>query len=117
MTNKEKLKSRIKENPASIDQFSYHPDARVRKNSDAGLPWAPVGAIDSAVKVGANTPVRVYNGNAAVQFVIFGDASVAAPTGAADGIPVKAGESVVFNSGLNAYVRGSVATLFAYTAE
>jgi hypothetical protein len=88
-----------------------------RKTGDAGLAWTPIGDVGTAVKVGYRTPVRLYNSTGAVIFVSFGLYGMAAPSTAANGMPVLAGSMIVYNSGYNNYVRSSGAGLFGYTGD
>lgn len=103
--------------PAKIGISSYDSRAQVQKNSDAGLSWKPLGSISTAVRVGAHTPVMIFNNSGAISFVAFGDASLASPTNPSNGLPVSDYERVVFNSGENEYIRSNSALVFVYTSD
>jgi hypothetical protein len=103
--------------PAKIQQKGFNDQAQVMKNSDGGLSWKPLGAAGTRIRVGQATPIMLYNSTATDAFVKFGDNTVTAPAGAADGIPVLASSTVVHNSGEHSYVIASAGTVFAYTAD
>jgi hypothetical protein len=87
------------------------------KTSDAGLDCSPIGALGSAVRVGAGASVRCYNNSNAVVWVKFGAQGVAAPTGYADGLPIPINSMVVYNSGASEWIISNAATTFGYTSS
>jgi hypothetical protein len=101
--------------PGTAQSRMFDPLAYVNRVSNAGLSWSPLGAAGSAVLVGAITPVMVFSATAA--FVAFGNDSVAAPTSAANGLPVPANTPVFYNSGPNTHVIGSASSVFIYSAD
>jgi len=103
--------------PAKINQLEFSSDSCSRRTSDVGLALAPIGAIGSRKRVGVSSTVMVYNSGNSVAFVRFGDSSVAAAAGAADGIPVLSGEKCILNSGTAEYVIASSASVFAYSSS
>ena len=103
--------------PGKISQKSFSIQAEVQKNSESGLSWKPLGAASAAVRVGAKTPVMCFNSAGAVAFVAFGDQTIAAPTTGANGMPVLANSSSVYNSGDSEWIRASAGTVFVYTAD
>ena len=103
--------------PGTISQNTYDGDAKAQRNSESGLSWTPVGAINAAVRVGKSTSIMIYNSAGAVGFVKFGAQAVVAPTTAANGIPILPNSIMIISSGQSDWIIGSAATLFAYSAE
>jgi hypothetical protein len=109
--------------PVGHDQYArqtYSADACSVRQGDAGLYWKPMAAnISTAQKLpDIHCSCRIYNSDAAVQYVAFGaDETIAAPTSSLNGIPVLPGTIVVLSSGPNRWIRGSAATLFCHTAQ
>ena len=89
-------------------------DVRV---GESGMDLKPIGAIDSAKRVGEGTSVLVYNAGGSTAFGKFGVQTVTAPTGPSDGIPILASEKFMCNSGPDAWIIGNSASLYAYTAD
>lgn len=104
-------------NQGTVIQAIFADAAAVLRVAQAGLDWHPLGSITSAVRCGSNTPVMVYNSTGGVLYVAFGAQAMSAPTTAANGIPIAGGEKFVLSSGVNAWVMGSGAGLFAYNAD
>lgn len=103
--------------PGRIGQKSFSLIAEVQKNSDAGLSWTPLGEASAAIRVGKKTPIMLFNSTGVIGYVAFGDSAMAAPTAPANGIPVLPNSIIILNSGENEFVRASVNTIFAYTAD
>lgn len=101
----------------SIMQAIFADLAGVIKTADGGMNWVPKGAATAAVRVGENAPVMLFNSTGGVLFVAFGDQTMGAPADATNGLPVLAGETVVYNSGDKAWVRASAAGIFAYVGD
>lgn len=104
-------------NLGSIHQNTYSDDAKVLRVAETGHNLAPKGAIATAVKVGDGQPVMVFNSDTNPHYVKFGDESVAAPSGPANGIPIPAGQFLVLNSGANMWIRSDSATVYAYSGD
>jgi hypothetical protein len=104
-------------NLGTMQQAVFADAAAVIRVAESGLDWHPLGSITTAVLCQPNTPVLIYNSTGTVLFVAFGSQTVAAPTSAANGLPVPANSTVVYNSGVNSWVIGSAAGLFAYNAD
>jgi hypothetical protein len=104
-------------NLGTMQQAAFADAAAVIRVAESGLDWNPLGDIATAKLCGPNTPVLIYNSTGAAVFVAFGPQAVAAPTTAANGIPVVAGAVFVLNSGVNSWVRSSVCGVFAYNAD
>lgn len=103
--------------PAKIAQQTFSAEAKVQRNSEAGLSWTAVGALDAAKQVGTNVSVLVYNSDTAVHYVKFGASNVTAPTNATNGIPVPPGLTAVYSSGPNTHVISDSALVFGYKAS
>lgn len=103
--------------PPQIFQSIFGDKASVVRIAEAGLDWTPKGAANNAVRVDKGTPVLCYNGGAGVAFVAFGAQGMSAPSTAANGIPVLAGQTFVLNSGDSEWVRASSASLFVYVGD
>jgi hypothetical protein len=101
----------------SIFQAIFADLAGIMKTSDGGLDWVIKGSATTAVRVGENATVMLYNSTGGTLFVAFGAQAMAAPTAATDGLPVLAGETRVYNSGSNPWVRASAAGVFAYVGD
>jgi len=103
--------------PGKRAQLQFADLACVQRQSESGLDLMPIGPLATAVRVGEGTPVLVYNGGASVAFVSFGDGTVASPSSPANGVPIAPGEKYMLNSGPNAWVRASSASVFGYTGD
>lgn len=101
----------------TMQQGVFADAATVIRVAQAGLDWNPLGDCSTAKQCQPNTPVMIYNSTGATVFVAFGAQAMGAPTTAANGIPVLAGEKFVANSGVNSWVRASAALVFAYNAD
>lgn len=113
------MAKRIKKitNPQQIFQSVYGDSSSVIRMAEGGLDWTPKGAAGTAVRVDKGTPILCYNGGAGVAFVAFGAQGMSAPSSAANGIPVLAGQTFILNSGDNEWVRASSASLFVYVGD
>ena len=100
-----------------MQQAAFADLAAVVRVAQAGLDWNPLGDVATAVLCQPNTPVMLFNSTGATIYVAFGGKTMAAPTSAANGIPIAAGEKFVCSSGANSFVRASAAGLFAYNAD
>lgn len=99
-------------------QLMFADEASVSRTGDAGMDWKPIGALVPAQNVGTGCPVLVYNSGASVAFVACGKTeTVTAPTSAANGVPVLAGQTLVLNSGENSWIISSSASVFGYTGD
>jgi hypothetical protein len=110
-------KSRIV-NPSEIGQNVYSDKAASQRNSDVGLCLAPLGQVSATKRIASDerkafAAVVFYNNTAAPIYVAFGDKDLVAPTTAANGFPILAGEKAVLNSGSSTHVAAS-APIFAY---
>lgn len=103
--------------PAKIFQLIFDNLSESIKVAPIGFNYKPVGSIATAVKVGFNTPVMIYNPTNAVAFVAFGDSNVAAPASAATGIPVLPNEKAILSSGPSTQFVIASAALFAYIPQ
>ena len=103
--------------PGKRDQLLFAGDACTQRNTDAGLDLKPIGQINTAKKVGQSCPVIVFNSGAAVAYIAFGDSSVSAPTGPANGIPVLPNEKFVVNSGKHTHIISNSANAYGYTGD
>jgi hypothetical protein len=101
----------------TIIQSVFADIASVIRVAESGLDMAIVGQITAAQRVGPNTTVWFFNSTGGTLYVAFGAAAMAAPTGAADGFPILAGERFALNSGSNSFARASAAGVFAYTGD
>jgi len=101
----------------TILQSIFADFAGVIKTAESGLNLTPIGALDSAKRIGKNTPILVYNNDTSDHFVTFGADGVSAPSDATDGIPVLAGETMMLNSGDNAWVISDSASVFGYPGD
>ena len=89
----------------TIWQAAFEDDSNGIRTVEAGQVLTPAGSIAAAVRVGTEATVMFYNSTAGVLYVKFGATSgVTAPTGAADGLPVLAGQIAWYNAGANPYV-------------
>lgn len=72
------------------------------------------GEASSAIKIGPGKQLRIWNSDTAVHYVVFGDASVGAPTGATDGIPIPPESYILLGTGEDTHVIADSATVFVY---
>jgi hypothetical protein len=100
-----------------IQQNTYSDTAKAQRDAESGLAWNIKGECSSAKKVGANRSVMLFNNSGAVVFAKFGDSSVSAPTGGANGLCIPPNDYIIVSSGENEYVRSNVNTTFVYTAQ
>ena len=77
----------------------------------------PIGAISAIQKTEQGKTIALFNSDTAIHWVKFGDASVAAPTGFADGLPVPPGQYSFFSVGRNCGFRSDSALVFAYVLQ
>ena len=105
--------------PGKIQQDIFSSPAKVNKIAQAGLSWLPIGAANVATRTEQNAPVMFFNSAGTIAYVKFAatSAGIVAPTGPADGLPVPAGQTVVYKSGSKSYYIASAATVFSYQAE
>ena len=111
--------------PANQTQLRFNEDACSDKVSETGFNYfygasnaeGLLGALNTAKRCGKFKPVMVFNVSAAVVYVKFGDSTVTAPTGGADGVPIPPNNYVVLASGQNEFVISNVATTFGYAAK
>jgi len=103
--------------PGKREQLLFAGDSCTQRNTEAGLDLKPIGALNAAKKVGQSCPVLVFNSSNVVAYISFGDASVTAPTGAANGIPVLPNEKFIVNSGKATHIIASNANVFGYTGD
>lgn len=103
--------------PGKVMQSVFADRAGTIRVAEAGLDLKPIGALNTAVRVGPGAVVYVYNAVGAVGYVTFGDQSVAAPANPSTGIPVPGNSYMVLNSGDSEWVRSSAGTLFGYLAD
>lgn len=101
----------------TVIQSVFAAAAGVVRVAQSGLDLKPLGALNSAKKVGAGSPVMVFNSGASTDYVTFGAATVSAPSGAADGIPIPSQQSVLLNSGDSEWIISKAATTFGYKAD
>lgn len=104
-------------NMGTLMQAIFADLAAVIRVAQAGLDWNPLGDCTAAVQCGRNMPVMLYNSTGAVLYVKFGAQNVTAPTTAANGIPIAAGEKFVASSGVNSWVIASAVGIFAYNCD
>jgi hypothetical protein len=105
--------------PGKIQQDIFSAAAKVQKKADGGLSWVAKGPANVATRVDTSTPVMFFNSSTTVAYVSFATTStgISAPTGAANGLPVPGGQTVVYNSGSNCYYIASAATILSYQPE
>ncbi len=103
--------------PAKISQLTFDENAQVRRTAHAGLELTPMGPINTAQRVGPGVPILVFNSGAAVAYVKFGNQSMAAPAGPADGIPILPNEKFVVNSGLLEWIIASSNSVYGYLGD
>jgi len=111
--------------PGNMSQLRFNEPSCSDKVSESGFNFfygalngeGLIGDIATGVRVPAFRPVMLVNTSAGTLFVAFGDLGLAAPAGAATGIPLAAGEKLILSSGDNIGVRSSGAGIFAYVAE
>jgi hypothetical protein len=104
-------------NPMQIFQAIFGDSAGVVRASESGLDWTPKGAAGTAIRVDQGTPCLCFNSSGSVQFVAFGDQTVAAPSSASNGIPILAGQTFIVNSGEKEWIRASAASVFVFTGD
>jgi len=78
---------------------------------------ATIIGADAAAGIGVapGTVVYLYNNSGAIAWVTMSEAVIAAaPTGIADGIPLKKDDWTILSMGSNSYIRTSAATIGVY---
>jgi len=103
--------------PGTIAQARFADEAGVDRVALGGIDLLPIGALGTAVKVEQGSPVLVFNSAGSIAYVSFGAYNMAAPAGPTDGIPIAAGEKYMLNSGSNAWIRASAATVYGYKGD
>jgi hypothetical protein len=109
--------------PGNQSQLRFNEAACSDKVSESGLNFfyganaGILGALNVAKECGPFKTVYVFNTDAAIRYVRFGNAAVAAPTGAADGFPLLPSTGMMFASGENTHVRSNHALVFGFVAE
>lgn len=101
---------------STIPQNLYTPDINAQRRAESGQYWTPLGALNTAVNVGAKYSVMVFNSGGAVHYVKTGDGSVTAPTNAGNGIPIPAGATFILNMGPDSYIIADNAAVYGYKA-
>jgi hypothetical protein len=104
-------------NPAEIQQKVFAPKAQVVRTSESGYVLSPLGALNTAVKVGKGASVMVFNSANQTKYVKFGDSAVTAPSDASDGVPILAGEKFMLNSGDNDFIISDDNTCYGFLGE
>jgi hypothetical protein len=104
--------------PGAQAHIRFNENANSDKVSETGFDFTGgiLGPINTAVLCGANKPVMVCNTDTVVRFVLFGDNTVAAPTGLSDGIMIPPQTCMMLSSGTNTHIRSSSANVGAYVA-
>lgn len=69
-----------------IGQLQFNDNSFAQRNLGVGGVYDILGPAGSAIRVGYYATLMVANTTTSAQYVKFGDSSVAAPTGLADGI-------------------------------
>ena len=97
--------------------ISYNRYAGALKMLPVAGMLTPIGSLATKVALpDLGTTVAIFNPTTGVLYVKFGNNTVTAPTGGADGIPVPAGQYLTLASGPYGYVIASGA-VFGYLVE
>lgn len=95
---------------------SYNRDAGAIKNITHIVGrLVPRGPANTALGFDPGSLVALYNDSASTAFVRIGpDNTVAAPTGASDGVALRPYDYTIIAIGVDRYVRSNTATVYAY---
>lgn len=102
---------------AEIGQLTFNERSGGNRNVSVGGAYDILGAIGTAVRCGTFASLMIANTTAIGHFVKFGDSTVAAPTGVADGVYLPPYSNTFVGSGLFDYVRADVAGVAAYKLQ
>ena len=112
-----KDQSSLVTDPNEVASIQHNPYVGAQKTMEMGHKFTILGALDTARGVGRGLTVGCFNNSAAVVFVATGDASMAAPTGPADGIPVPAYSYVFVALGQDNTIISNSANCFGYLVQ
>lgn len=110
-----KVKSRVVTSAAEIGQLQFNEMAYAQRNVTVGGHYQILGAINTAVRVGAFSAIMLANTDTNGHYVKFGpDNTVAAPTGIVDGFYLPPQSIVYLSSGDQFYIRSDSALVGCY---
>lgn len=100
----------------TIDDMVYNEQAGAKKSLPLGGKLKPLGSLSSLVNVGdSGKTIAVFNvSSSTTRFFKTGDATVTAPTGAVDGIPVPASSYFYASLADDIAIIGNSGDLYAY---
>jgi len=110
-------KSSLVTSAGEIGQLQFNERACAQKNLTIGGVYDILGNAAAAIRVGPFAALMVVNTDSAAHYIKFGNATVAAPTGIADGIFIPTGGVLYVSSGLNAYIRADDAKVGVYKVQ
>jgi hypothetical protein len=100
---------------AAAIEYAYNDAAGASKAINMLGHLVPLGAANTVQSPGQGRTIAFFNSNAStVRWVRFGNNTVTAPTGYADGVPLPPGEYTILGLGPNTSYIANNADVFAY---
>jgi hypothetical protein len=117
MPNKRKKSNLLIAGVPTAQENAYNDFAGAVKKIPLYGSLIPLGAANAVTLVSMGATIFFYNNSDAVDWVAFGDGSVTAPSGGADGLPIPANTLIGYSAADNSAFISIADTTFAYLLQ